>query len=65
MLQIARIDDVDAALAEILAELREQYVLGYYPSHSQGAGAWHEVEVRVGRAGARPRTRDGYREGRD
>ncbi len=65
VLEIPRIDDVDAALAEVLAELREQYVLGYYPSRSRGPGAWHDIEVRVGRPGARPRARDGYREGRN
>jgi VWFA-related protein len=63
--EIPRIDDVDVALREVLTELREQYVLGYYPSTLQGPGTWHEVEVRVGRPGARVRSREGYREGRD
>jgi len=65
VLEIPRIDDVDVALREILTELREQYVLGYYPSAVQGPGTWHEVEVRVARPGARVRSREGYREGRN
>ncbi len=60
---IAELDDSDeleGAFAEIIEELRNQYVLGYYPSGSRRDGSWREVDVRVRRAGARVRTRQGY-----
>ena len=48
------------AFGEILRELREQYVLGYYPSDNHGDGRWHEVKVRVKQRGLKVRTRHGY-----
>ena len=54
------LDQMDEAFAGILAELREQYVLGYYPTVALGDGSWHTVKVRVKRAGLDVRTRDGY-----
>ena len=57
---LSRIEDAEAAFREILAELREQYVLGYYPTVSRGDGAWHRVTVRVRRSGLLVRTRGGY-----
>ena len=51
---------LDEAFAGILAELREQYVLGYYPSADHGDGQWHDVKVRVDRSGVAVRTREGY-----
>jgi Ca-activated chloride channel family protein len=60
-----RIDIPDAATAtaafeEIVAELRGQYVLGYYPSRAAGDGAWHELAVSTKAPGVRLRARDGY-----
>jgi len=52
--------ELDDAFAGILAELREQYVLGYYPSADHGDGKWHDVKVRVERSGVVVRTREGY-----
>lgn len=52
------VDGVAAALAEILRELREQYVLGYDPGRAGGDARWHSVEVVV--EGATARTREGY-----
>ncbi len=56
---IDRIADAPVAFREILDELREQYVVGYYPSRNLNDGAWHKVRVRV-RGGVRVRARDGY-----
>ncbi len=53
-------DELEGAFAEIMNELREQYVLGYYPSNAQGDGRWREVDVKVRGVGARVRTRLGY-----
>lgn len=54
------IDQIDEAFAEIMAELREQYVIGYYPSEDRGDGSWHDVKVRVARSEPSVRTREGY-----
>lgn len=65
--RIHDIDHIDAAAAafrEILAELREQYVFGYYPSINRDDGAWHTVRVRVRGGGVRVRARDGYHDTR-
>ena len=55
-----QIQDAEGAFREILKELREQYVLGYYPTVSRGDGTWHRVTVRVRRSGLLVRTRGGY-----
>ncbi len=55
------LDQVEPAFRDILAELREQYVLGYYPSKIKNDESWHDVEVRIrGRSGLKIRARDGY-----
>jgi VWFA-related protein len=58
--EIAAIADAPAAFREIVAELREQYVLGYYPAVNLNDGRWHEVKVRVRSPGVRVRARGGY-----
>lgn len=57
---VEQLEVLDDAFAGILAELREQYVLGYYPTQDRADGKWHDVKVRVGRAGVSVRTREGY-----
>lgn len=57
---IRNIEDTGKAFREILAELREQYVLGFYPSSSQDDGKWHEVKVGTARQGVEVRAREGY-----
>lgn len=58
--KIANAAELEGAFQAILQELREQYVLGYYPSDIKKDGRWHEVKVDVQRGGVRARTRDGY-----
>lgn len=60
ILTIDGVTDLDGAVIDVLAELREQYALGYYPRWQGRADLWHEVDVRVGREGLRLRTRGGY-----
>ncbi|MDY7093722.1 MAG: VWA domain-containing protein [Acidobacteriota bacterium] len=60
ILDLASVAQVSEAFSEILAELREQYVLGYYPTRSLKDGSWREVEVRVRRPKAEIRSRGGY-----
>ncbi|MDA8017332.1 MAG: VWA domain-containing protein [Thermoanaerobaculia bacterium] len=57
---IRSIDEVDRSFRWILADLRNQYVLGYLPDATAGAGGKHEVEVRVAERGLRVRTRGSY-----
>jgi Ca-activated chloride channel family protein len=58
---IASIAGVEGAFKEILAELRDQYVLGFYPSNARHDGKWHEVQIRIPtRSGLHVRARGGY-----
>ena len=38
---------IQNALDEIAAELRNQYGIGYYPTHPLNDGKWHRIEVRA------------------
>jgi len=62
VITIAAIDEVAAAFDRLLKELREQYVLGYYPSITRGSGVWHDVEVKLVEPELTVRTRTGYLE---
>jgi hypothetical protein len=44
----------------VLEELRDQYVLGYYPDNKRNDGRWHRVKVRVEAAGVHIRAPRGY-----
>jgi VWFA-related protein len=57
---VDHLDELDDAFVGIMRELREQYVIGYYPSDPPEDGSWREVKVRVKRSGARVRAREGY-----
>ena len=59
---VAAIDEVDAAFGRIISELREQYVLGYYPSQQLGPGTRHQVEVKVSESKVKLRTIREYEE---
>jgi VWFA-related protein len=63
VLTIESIDQVEAALQEILRELREQYALGYSPATrtgDPGDPVWHTVKVEVNRSGLEVRSRGSY-----
>ena len=57
---IEGVGEMEAAFESIMRELREQYVLGYYPSRRRLDGSWRRVRVRVNRPGTRVRFRPGY-----
>ena len=57
---VRKLDEIRPAFHGILEELREQYVLGYYPKDLQHDGRWRKVKVRVGRSGVRLLAREGY-----
>jgi Ca-activated chloride channel family protein len=53
--------DLDAAFAQIAADLAQQYVLSYYPEDEQKDGRFRTLNVRVTtRPGLRVRARKGY-----
>lgn len=56
------LEQIQTALQALLKELREQYVLGYYPSQSKGRGTWHDLELKVRGEGLQVRTQEGYLE---
>ena len=51
---------IETAFREIFSELRDHYVLGYYPSNQRGDGSWHKVRVKVSRPDVDLRTSSGY-----
>lgn len=61
ILDLARVEDSESAFREVLRELRDQVVLGFYPASSKNDGKWHDVQVRLPhRSGYSLRTRAGY-----
>ena len=52
--------EIRPVFMQILKELREQYVLGYYPNNTQNDGRWHRVRVRVDARGVAVRAPRGY-----
>ena len=57
---VRKLDEIRPAFRGILEELREQYVLGYYPKDLQHDGRWRKVKVKVSRSGVRLLAREGY-----
>jgi Ca-activated chloride channel family protein len=60
ILDLDGVEDAAGAFADVLEELRGQYVLGYYPTTREDDGTWHPVKVRVAGPGLKVRTRRGY-----
>ena len=38
-------NQVESILDEIASELRNQYSIGYYPTHPLQDGKWHRIEI--------------------
>jgi Ca-activated chloride channel family protein len=60
ILSIERIGELEHAFASIMKEMREQYVIGYYPTEFKKDGRWHKISVDVKRSGVKVRVREGY-----
>ncbi len=60
VLGLGDIAGTDEAFQEIMSELREQYVLGYYPTQPKRDGSWRNLRISVDLPGAQLRYRDGY-----
>jgi VWFA-related protein len=56
-----RIEALEAAFAEIVEELDNQYLLGYQPANTAQDGSWRRIRVEVAGEGRRVRARQGYR----
>ncbi len=57
---LSSLDEITPAFAGIRAELREQYVLGFYPERARHNGSWRKLSVRVRTPGTEARCREGY-----
>jgi Ca-activated chloride channel family protein len=57
---VKQLADLSGAFRAIMRELREQYVLGYYPTDLRNNGRWRKVKVKVDRPGLDVLTREGY-----
>jgi Ca-activated chloride channel family protein len=55
-----KVGDLGPAFRKIAQELSSQYSIGYYPSNLQRTGEFHNVDVRLKRAGLTARTKQGY-----
>ena len=49
--------ETQAVVAQISRELRDQYVLGYYPMHPSHDGRWHKIQVSLSDTGGPRRVR--------
>jgi Ca-activated chloride channel family protein len=52
--------EIQRVLDELADELRNQYSLGYYPSHELNDGKWHRIEVQTKNRRYRVRARKEY-----
>ena len=53
-------DRVDEAAAEVAAELKQQYTLGYYPTNQKKDGGFRQIIVETKDKSLRVRTKRGY-----
>lgn len=59
--QAESFDATRSAFAQIIEELRNQYLLGYYAPPDRRPGQYYKIKVEVRRKGAQVRARPGYR----
>ncbi len=57
---LARLEELEQALDDVLQELRQQYVVGYYPTDPKDNGTWRPIRVEVSAPEIEIRTRAGY-----
>lgn len=57
---LAHLEELEQALDDVLQELRQQYVVGYYPTEPKDDGTWRPVRVEVSAPETEIRTRAGY-----
>ena len=54
------VDQIDQACQSVVAELRKQYTLGYYPQNKTKGGKYRRIQVKVKDGKFKVRARDGY-----
>ena len=54
-------NDTRAAFTAIAEELRNQYLIGYYPTSVRRDGKYHKIKLELARKGVEVRARPGYR----
>ena len=59
--RVDTITDLKSAFSRIADELRQQYVLGYYPANRDGEDRVRKIDIKVHRQGVKVRFRPGYR----
>jgi Ca-activated chloride channel family protein len=57
------LEKLPEAAAEISRELRQQYVLGYSPTHTAANGEWHKVKVQILSSTAEHPLKPSYKKG--
>jgi len=62
---VKQLQQLEPAYAQIAADLRTQYSLGYYPTNDKHDGKWRVLRVEVKRSGLVAHTRPGYRAPKD
>ena len=60
LLRADKLDSLPAAFANIAAELRTQYLLGYYPTNAAHDGRYRKIKVSTSRKNIVVRARPGY-----
>jgi len=60
IVEVASINQIESVFTDILEDLREQYVIGYYPSNRRNDGQWHATKVKVKGKGIEVRVAKGY-----
>jgi Ca-activated chloride channel homolog len=58
---VKQLPQLEPAYAQIAAELRTQYSLGYYPTNEKRDGKWRTLRVEVKRPGLEAKAKPGYR----
>lgn len=61
LLRADTLSSLPDAFAQIAAELRTQYAIGYYPSNKDRNGTFRKIKVTSSRKGVKLRARPGYR----
>lgn len=57
---VVNTNDLQSGMEKVSAEMNEYYLLGYAPPHPGHEGTYHKIHVKVDRAGAEVRARNGY-----
>ena len=60
VVSVGHVSEIESTFADLLAELREQYAIGYEPDPRRNDGSWREVSVELARKGLKVRVREGY-----